>query len=214
MNAPVAPFKLFQSVAIFGSADIAETSEIYTLAFEIGKTLAQNGLEVVNGGGPGVMKAATEGAHAGGGKAFTVSFSPTDAPFFEGKSKGNGGDTDVEATNYPQRMFLLIQHSDAFVVLNGGTGTLSEWATVWLMAHIHYGMHKPFVLVGHFWHEIMDAICKNMYIAETERKVYRIVDSMDEVIPALMELENELIKVQAEATIPRPGQLQELEESA
>ena len=40
-------------------------------------------------------------------------------------------------------MFGLMSQSDLFICFRGGTGTLSEWATAWLLAHLYYGHHKP-----------------------------------------------------------------------
>ena len=69
-------FKRVRAVSLFGFADAQPDSELFQSAFEVAKVLATHGLEVVNGGGPGIMRAATEGAHAGGGKAAIATFIP------------------------------------------------------------------------------------------------------------------------------------------
>jgi predicted Rossmann-fold nucleotide-binding protein len=89
-------------------------------------------------------------------------------------------------------MFGLMEHSDAFVVFKGGTGTLSEWATAWLMAHIYFGHHKPFILYGEYWHEVVDCIRNNFFIGEKEMEVFQIVKNEEELIPALKRFEQEL----------------------
>lgn len=189
-------FARFKNIAIFGSADVTETSDLFLQAQEMGKLLAEAGVTVVNGGGPGTMLAATRGARLGGGQSLTISFRPQDAPYFEGKDGINVADRDIEAKNYPERLGLLIEHSDAFVMLKGGTGTLSEWSTVWLMAHIHYGHHKPFVLVGEGWKELIAAAQKGFFIGPEEEKVFRVVDSIHDAIPALQALESHLLQLQ------------------
>ncbi len=187
-------FQLFKNIALFGSADVDETSPEYQQAYIISQLLADTGVRVVNGGGPGVMKAATLGAASKGGKTLTVTFAPKDAPFFEGRLSLNTPDDEIKTDNYPDRMLRLIQESDAFVILRGGTGTLSEWATAWLMAHIYYGHHKPIVLVGDFWHEVVEVVEKHFFIDDREKAVYTIVSDPAEVIPALQKLEDELIQ--------------------
>lgn len=189
-------FDLFTSVAVFGSADITENEYQYDQSFRLSAALAEAGLKVVNGGGPGVMQGATEGAESVGGDTLAITFEPKDAPFFEGRATTNQADKEIKTKNYPERLLALIDHSDAFVCMKGGTGTLSEWATVWLMAHIYYGKHKPFVLVGEFWQEIVDAVTKNMFVEGPELKVFRIVRRVDQVVPALLELEQELLDLQ------------------
>lgn len=196
-NIPSPPevFQKFRSVAVFGSADITQAAYEYDQAYRLAALLAATGVRVVNGGGPGVMQAVTEGAESVNGDTLTVTFDPIDAPFFEGRANSNRPDKEIKTKNYPERLLGLLNYSDAYVVLRGGTGTLSEWATIWLMAHIYYGNHKPFVLVGEYWNEILDVIQKHLFIDGTELKVFRVVRRIDQVIPALQELEAELIEI-------------------
>lgn len=191
-------FSRFKNIAIFGSADVSEDSELFAQVHDMAGRLAKAGVTVVNGGGPGTMLAATNGAIENGGEAVTVSFMPQDAPFFEGRSGINRSTRDIEARNYPERVALLMENSDAYVIFKGGTGTLSEWAMVWLMAHIYYGHHKPFVLVGDFWHDLLAAVKKGFMIDKEEDNVFRIVTSNDQVIPALQALESHLLQLQLE----------------
>ena len=67
---------MIKNVAFFGYSKSKPGDPEYDAAYRVAKILAQNGYQIVNGGGPGVMRAATEGAHAGGGKAITVTFVP------------------------------------------------------------------------------------------------------------------------------------------
>lgn len=194
MNSDI--FEQFEKIAIFGSADVKETSNEYQQAFIVSQLLADAGVTIVNGGGPGIMQAATMGAQSKNGKTLTVTFEPKNAPFFEGKDNGNHSDEEIVTDNYPERMLTLIRKSDAFVILKGGTGTLSEWATAWLMAHIYYGHHKPIVMLGDFWHEVMGVIEKNFFIAAEEKRVYEIVSKPEDVIPALQRLEKDLLDQQ------------------
>src|SRR5690606_6242617 len=54
-------------VSIFGSARIKPDNPYYALSESLGQRLAQAGLPLIAGGGPGIMEAANKGAfHAGG----------------------------------------------------------------------------------------------------------------------------------------------------
>lgn len=183
-----APELDIKNVAIFGSADITAEDDIYLDAFAVSKELAGAGYKVVNGGGPGVMQAATLGAEEAGGETLTVTFAPENAPNFEEASDVNVADDTIVAGDYIERVGLLIKNSDAFVIFKGGTGTISEWAMVWLLAHIYHGRHKPFILYGDFWPEILAMVQKNFFIADVEMDVFEIVTQVDEVIPALQRL--------------------------
>src|SRR5206468_3877493 len=77
------------NVAFFGFADAKPETQLYKDAFETSKLLAQKGFTVVDGGGPGVMDAATKGAQSVQGETLAVTFYPKDAPGFEGRYVGN-----------------------------------------------------------------------------------------------------------------------------
>lgn len=189
-----------QNIAMFGSADVDEQHPLYQEAFKVARYLAYQGKIVVNGGGPGVMQAATLGAQAAGGKTIAVTFYPKDMPEFEGRAQENKVDVEIKTANYIERMFGLIDKSDAFICFQGGTGTLSEWATAWLLAHLYYGKHKPLILYGDFWHEVVKVIESNFFIGEKEQSVYAIVKNEAELIQALERFEAEL---EARSGLPR-----------
>ena len=181
-----------KKVAIFGSADVDEKNPLFQEVFNIARFLAYQGKVVVNGGGPGTMLAATLGAESVDGDTVAVTFKPEDMPEFEGVDGQNKVDKTIMATNYIERMFGLMDQADAFICVRGGTGTLSEWATAWLLAHLYYGNHKPLILYGDFWHEVMRVIGEYFFIGEKEHEVYKIVRNEDELIIALNEFEAEL----------------------
>ncbi len=181
-----------ERIGIFGSADVEENHPVYQDTFAVCQQLAAAGKIIIDGGGPGVMAAATLGARAGGGQTIAVTFKPKDMPEFEGRYAGNETDLEIITTNYIERMFGLIEESDAFVIFQGGTGTLSEWSTVWLLAHLHYGSHKPVILYGTFWHALMDVINSTFMIGEKEKMVYRIADTPEQVLEHLRAFEIEL----------------------
>lgn len=181
-----------ESVAFFGSADIDEQHPLFQEVFIVARHVAMNGLVVVDGGGPGVMLAATSGARAGGGKVVTVTFEPRDMPEFEGKEVGNRADLEIKTANYIERMFGLIDQADAFICFQGGTGTLSEWSTAWLLAHLYYGNHKPLILYGAFWRDLLSVVNDHFFIGDKENQVYRIVETPEQLFATLNTFEQEL----------------------
>ena len=52
-------------VAIFGSARIKKDDARYKLIYTLAKRIAAEGIDIVTGGGPGLMDAASRGHHAG-----------------------------------------------------------------------------------------------------------------------------------------------------
>ena len=190
---PIRP--IIKNIAFFGDADVPVNSRLYKSAYETAKLLARHKYTIVNGGGPGVMDASTKGAEDVGGETISVTFTPKDATGFEGRYVGNVTDREVRTSNYIERMFKLMEHADAFLIFNGGTGTISELGTAWVLAKLYYGHHKPFILIGDFWSEIIDAIRKNMNLSREEESVFVIVENKEEVLDKLKELEADFQKV-------------------
>jgi uncharacterized protein (TIGR00730 family) len=187
--------KKVKKIALFGYADLTESDSVYKEAYETAKILAQAGYTIVDGGGPGVMKAASLGAKAGGGKTVGVTFYPRNIKgkphpgHFEGRDKSNPLDREIITRNYVERTLKLLEIADVYVIFKGGTGTISEFAMAWALARLYFGHHRPFLLYGSFWHEIMEALASNMLIRSEELKVYEIVDSPQEVLEEIRELE-------------------------
>lgn len=178
-------------IALFGSADVDDKHPLYQETAKVARYLAYKGKVVINGGGPGTMQAATEGAESAGGDTLAVTFYPKDMPEFEGRAGENHVDKEIKTATYIERMFGLMDQADAFICFRGGTGTLSEWATAWLLGHLYYGHHKPIILYGEFWHEVMRVINENFLIGKKEESIYKIVKDEEELIKALDEFEKE-----------------------
>lgn len=187
-------FKRIEAVSFFGFADAKEEGELYQVAKKTACLMAKKGVTIVNGGGPGVMKAATEGAHEGKGRAEIATFYPEHMENFEGKDPENKADKEIVTKNYLERTLKLMKMGNAYVVFNGGTGTVSEFGMAWGLAKLYFGHHKPLILYGKFWEKIMDSLVKNMKIRSLALKAYKIVDSPEEAVKALWEYEVELRK--------------------
>lgn len=179
---------MIKRVAFFGHSESKPGDPEYDAAYKTAKLLAQHGYENVNGGGPGVMLAATEGARDGGGKVTVVSFVPRDMSHFEGRDPRNKADEEIVRENYLERTLELLNQGDIYVIFNGGTGTISEFGMAWGLARLYFGHHKPLILFGDWWHEIMEAFGRNMLMRGIELKVYRIVTTPEEVLQEINEL--------------------------
>lgn len=180
-------------VAIFGFADAKPGDKVYRDAFEVTSALASAGYTVVNGGGPGVMEAASRGAKAAGGKVIGVTFYPQEDDLnFEGRDFSNPIDKEIKTTSYIERTLTLMKEGQVYVVFNGATGTMSEFAMAWGLARIYIGHYKPIILYGNFWKKIMKAFKQGLLLRSEEEKVYKIVDSPKEVLRAINKFEKEI----------------------
>lgn len=181
-----------QYVAVFGFADASENGELFKTVRQVTKELAEAGYTVVDGGGPGVMRAATIGAKEGGGRVIGVTLYSEDIPNFEGRDPENMFDEEIKTTSYVERTLALMKMGQVYVVFNGGTGTISEFGMAWGLAKLYFGHHKPLILYGKYWKNIIKAFKDNMLLRPQELKVYKIVDSPEEVLDAIRDFEKEL----------------------
>jgi predicted Rossmann-fold nucleotide-binding protein len=98
-------------------------------------------------------------------------------------------DEEVVTTNYLERMFKLMEYGDAFIIFKGGSGTISEFGAAWVLAKLYYGHHKPFILYGDFWAEIIDVFRRNMNIDSKEYSVFEICRNTEDVLRTIQKFE-------------------------
>jgi len=178
-------------VAFLGDADIKPNSDTYKSAYNTAKLLAENNYIIVNGGGQGIMGAATSGAKAGNGHVELVVMDPKFVPNnYEGIDDENlkYSSKIYYEKSYPGRLDKLVEITDAFVVFKGGTGTLSEVGLIWENAKFEYGHHEPVIFFGKEWKQIIELIEKNMNYESIEKRVVTVVDTPQEVLNILKKI--------------------------
>jgi uncharacterized protein (TIGR00730 family) len=180
---------MIKNISIFGYSQVDKEDKLYQDAYEVSKVLAEAGYTIVNGGGPGVMRASSEGAKAGGGKSIGITFSPVGMSNFEGLDTLNPADETIMVPNYVERTLRLLEYGDVYIIFNGGTGTISEFGMAWGLARLYFGHHKPLILYGQFWQEIIETMDKNMLLRKEEKEVYKIVTTPQEVLILIRELD-------------------------
>lgn len=181
-----------KNIAYFGFANAGLDDPLYQEAYELAKYLCSKGFNAINGGGPGVMRAVSEGARDAGRPAVGVTFYPKDMANFEGRDKENPIAEEIVTKNYLERTLKLLELGDAYVVFKGGTGTVSEFGMAWGLARLYFGHHKPLILYGEFWNNIVKAFVENMRMRPDDLKVYQVVNSPKEAYKAVKEFEGAL----------------------
>lgn len=184
--------KTIKNIAIFGHANTDNKDDLFKKVFDVSKRLAEAGYTVVDGGGPGVMLAASLGAKEGGGKVIGVTLYPKDMKNFEGKDPKNLLDKEIKTDSYIERTLTLMRQGQVYVIFKGGTGTISEFGMAWGLARLYFGHHKPLILYGKFWNKIIKVFKENMLLRPEEFLVYKIVDDPEEVLQAIYDFECEI----------------------
>lgn len=190
------PARKINQISYFGFADAPPTDPLFKEAYECSKYLSSKGYITINGGGPGVMRAVSEGAKAGGGKVLGVTFYPKDITNFEGRDPKNPIDEEVVTQNYLERTLKLLELGHVYLVFKGGTGTISEFGMAWGLARLYFGRHKPLILYGDFWNHIIKAFVDNMRIRPEDLEVYRVANTPEEALNAINLFEDALKKTE------------------
>ncbi|MBC62460.1 MAG: hypothetical protein CMP11_08380 [Zetaproteobacteria bacterium] len=145
----------YYRACIFGSARIEPNSdafkEVYQLAFE----LSSRNVDIVTGGGPGLMQAANMGAKDGGSKSRSIGIA-IELPF----EASTNAHLDVKRHHrrFSSRLDEFIRISHALIITPGGIGTLLELFYSWQLLQVNHMQKRPVFLVGgdKMWPELID----------------------------------------------------------
>lgn len=145
----------FYRVSIFGSARIKPDTEEYKGVYTLAKELAENGADIVTGGGPGLMEAANAGAKEGSSKSKSFGIR-IDLPFEA--APNDHLDIKFYHKRFSSRLDEFMRISHAVVVTPGGIGTLLELLYTWQLIQVNHISARPIILVGDMWNGFLDWI--------------------------------------------------------
>lgn len=161
-------------VTIFGSSVPLPGEEQYQVAYKLGSILAKNNLNVCNGGNRGIMEAVSKGAADNGGKAIGITL---DGIF----NNHNEYLTElIVCKTLFERITKLIETGDGFIILQGGTGTLLELASVLELMNKQFIHPKPFVCYGRLWKPLIDSMEEQLQIENRRTGLIKYLDDIEE----------------------------------
>ncbi len=200
------PERRYFRVAIFGSSRIQESDAAYQEVRELARQLSYMGCDIVTGGGPGLMRAANEGARAGAYHYGTRSFGLTILLPME--EQPNPFLDEVAAhTTFFSRLHQFIRLSHAYIVVDGGIGTTLEAMMVWQLLQVKMLANRPIVFVGPMWKGLRTfmetEIIARGYASPGDLDVPVWVDTLDEALPVVQAALNDFLR-QHEVILP-PG---------
>jgi len=82
----------------------------------------------------------------------------------------------------------LIDVGDAYVVLQGGTGTLLELAAVWEFSNKGLMDHKPIFCHSELWKEITFIMNRQMAYESRSTELVKAYDSVEEIVTLIKKL--------------------------
>ncbi|PLX65786.1 MAG: TIGR00730 family Rossman fold protein [Denitrovibrio sp.] len=187
--------KVDPAVTVFGSARVKEDDPYYKLAMDIGRMLAEEGITVLTGGGPGIMEAANRGAFEAGGQSVGLNI---ELPFEQEPNRYVK--KSISFDYFFVRKVMLVKYANAFIILPGGFGTMDELFEAITLIQTGKIIPFPTILVGtDYWCGLVDWVKARMlesgYVSETDMNFLRVVDTAEEVISIIKEfLETSRVK--------------------
>ena len=178
----------FYRVSIFGSARIKAGTPNYEQVYELAYQLAKRGVDIVTGGGPGLMGAANKGAKDGGKESRSIGL-PISLPF---ESRENAHlDVKRHHRRFSSRLDEFMRISHAVIVTPGGIGTLLEMFYTWQLIQVGHIKTRPILLLGDskMWKDLIAWFekwpVKNSLMTAKDVDNLTICDSIEKVISHL-----------------------------
>lgn len=148
----------FYRVCIFGSARIKPESQAYEQVFTLARYLAWENIDILTGGGPGLMEAANKGAKLGQEEKQTKSLSFGISIELDFEPEPNSHiDVKRHHHRFSSRLDDFMRLSNAVIVTPGGIGTLLELFFTWQLLQVRHIEPRPVVLMDRtYWTGIID----------------------------------------------------------
>lgn len=166
-----------KTVTVFGTGQAQPDSPEYEEARLVGRLLAEAGYLVTSGGYYGAMEAVSRGAKEGGGRTRGITMK-----IFDPRMANEFIDEEEKVLNFFIRLERLIYGSDAYIVLRGGIGTLTELGLTWSLIQTNCIPRKPFVLVGEHWANMWLAFHQNLIVRPADYGLVTLVPTGAEAV--------------------------------
>jgi len=143
----------------FGASSMDASDARFQDGMALSKRIAQAGWDGQVGGHQGMMAAFSQGMVAGGGhvRGITLECFPTPPE--------NSLSEEIRTQDFFSRMQHLIEDCDAWIVLPGGLGTLSELAMTWDLLAIRLLQERPLILYGDMWPPILETLNEHLCVS-------------------------------------------------
>lgn len=181
-------------VSIFGSARIQPDDKVFKQVFSLANHIGKEGYDVITGGGPGLMLAATLGHKAGDKADHADAIGLTIELPWEAEANKHL-EMKKHFNKFSGRLDHFMALSNVVVVAPGGIGTALELFYTWQLVQVKHICPIPIILLGKMWKQLYKWVCKypvkeglvspgdldSIYIAKDEKDVMRIIKNAHKV---------------------------------
>ena len=182
-------------VSIFGSARIKPETDDYKQVYKLAKQLVKNKVDIVTGGGPGLMEAANLGAKDVKSKSKSFGLH-IDLPFET--SPNEHLDITYHHKRFSSRLDEFMRISHAVIVTPGGIGTVLELLYTWQLIQVNHISKRPVILLGDMWNGLIEWMksepLRKCLIDGSDFDHIKVVQNIDDVVILLKPLINDFYK--------------------
>lgn len=166
-------------ITVFGSSFPQPGDIQYEFALELGKKLSENNFAVCTGGYAGIMEAVSRGAFLKGGTVYGVTLE------FQNIAPNKFLSVEIKSKTLFERINKLIEIGNAFVILQGGTGTLLELSAVWELINKNLIPYKPIICHSSLWEQVVNLVNQQLKYENKRTDLVDLVNNIDEIITLL-----------------------------
>ena len=204
-------------VVIFGSARIGPHDEVYQVVYRIAHVLAEHKIDIVTGGGPGLMEAANRAVQEVAQRESRSYGLPIDIPSLREPANRH---LDIKSSHvrFTSRLDEFMRLSNTVIVAPGGIGTLLELVYVWQLLQVGMTNDRPVILFRHdVWSGLLrwmrEALLPLGYISPSDFRWIRLVDSEEEVIRMVLQAQEHYVRALRDRRLPEAAMDRQVTES-
>ena len=181
-------------VSIFGSARMDRKSKYWKMAHKASEAMTSNGMNVISGGGPGLMEASNKGARRGIqifkkkhprkkpplsiGLTIDLPWEPEANPYL---------DIEVNYKYFFVRKVMFAKYAKAFLIFPGGFGTLDELFEAFTLIQTKKMEPFPIIMMGtDYWEGLFDWMKKTLLkqgaVSRSNLAHARLTDDPEEAV--------------------------------
>ena len=169
-----------KTVTVFGSSLPKEGDKEFETAYRLGRILAHKKFNVCTGGYKGIMDAVSKGATEKGGEAIGVTVGLWHVKPSSHLTK------EIRCHTLFDRVTKLFEIGDAYVILQGGTGTLLELAAVWEFMNKNLLKRKPIACHSKMWKDIITVMDNQIEKEKRRTGLVKPCKSVEEIADYLV----------------------------
>ncbi len=184
-------------VTIFGSARLKKGDEEYSDVYDLAKMIGEKGIDLVTGGGPGVMESASAGHRVGTrkSKAHTIGLN---IKLPHEQRMNDYVNVKKQFTRFSERLDNFMLLSNAIVVAHGGVGTLLELFYSWQLMQVKKICNTPIILLGKQWKGLIEWLkkepLKRKFFSKEDLELLFVAKNSKEAIKIIKEAYEEYKK--------------------